>query len=312
MGGVDRLEAFRAAARAQAREEGRAVGETMMRKARRARSGFSDATLAMYGTLVEMESGMEALREGAPTTEAEKDGVDKALETALHTLCAELDALAGRISSPKAEAAVPPALRAFHLSVLRALNGKMLEVDEELKALRAARAGAAAQKARLQLDVATLACGARGAGSGTGAGASAYDPLMGAEPLEIAAESFFATDAVGASVAASTSPALAAQLAVENRALADEVATMVDQVREAERKMVHIHELHSVMASRLSEQAELIDALLHNASVSVANMETGNTELRKYRESSVSYRIYMLAFLIGASFTVLFLHWYVD
>ena len=100
-------------------------------------------------------------------------------------------------------------------------------------------------------------------------------------------------------------------LVEENRALADEMATLLDAVREAERKMVHIHGLHSVLEGHLEEQAEMIDALLDNAQASVAHMIEGNDELRKYRENSVSYRLYMLAFLIGASFTILFLHWYV-
>ena len=40
------------------------------------------------------------------------------------------------------------------------------------------------------------------------------------------------------------------------------------------------------------------------------NIRAGNENVYEYASSNVGYRIYLLTFLLVASFAVLFLHWY--
>jgi syntaxin 18 len=59
-----------------------------------------------------------------------------------------------------------------------------------------------------------------------------------------------------------------------------------------------------------THQTELTDQLFEDAIATTATMEKGNEELREARRRGKDSRLYILVFLIGASLSLLFLHYY--
>lgn len=59
-------------------------------------------------------------------------------------------------------------------------------------------------------------------------------------------------------------------------------------------------------------QASEIEELYNTVSHAVQDLDKGNLQLQKASEATVSSRIFMLVFLLVASFVLLFLHWCPD
>jgi len=106
------------------------------------------------------------------------------------------------------------------------------------------------------------------------------------------------------------SPELQSMLEEENKKLQIEFNTLIDQVREAEKKILEISALQQLFSTKVMEQAKQIEELYDTAVQSTMNVDSGNKMLVKTKQDMVGFRLYMLVFLIMASFILLFLHWY--
>jgi len=64
------------------------------------------------------------------------------------------------------------------------------------------------------------------------------------------------------------------------------------------------------LISHLTRQTELTDQLYEDAIATTAMVEKGNVQLREARRRSKDSRLFILLFLVGASLSLLFLHYY--
>ena len=71
-----------------------------------------------------------------------------------------------------------------------------------------------------------------------------------------------------------------------------------------------ISALQMELIAHLTKQTEITDQLYEDAIATVAMVEKGNIQLKEAKRRAKDSRIYILVFLIGASFTLLFLHYY--
>lgn len=90
------------------------------------------------------------------------------------------------------------------------------------------------------------------------------------------------------------------------RATQDQLAAL----RTAEASLLEIGALQSELAHHLTAQAELTDQLWEDAVTVTSRVQEGNKQLVRARERNRESRIFLLVFLVGASFTLLFLDRY--
>eukprot|EP00162_Nutomonas_longa_P010830 comp20179_c0_seq2/m.39896 comp20179_c0_seq2/g.39896 ORF comp20179_c0_seq2/g.39896 comp20179_c0_seq2/m.39896 type:complete len:455 (+) comp20179_c0_seq2:2-1366(+) len=94
----------------------------------------------------------------------------------------------------------------------------------------------------------------------------------------------------------------------ENEEMFNVFESLNEEMRSMERKVVEIVSLNNLFASEVMSQARDIDHL-HDSAISTADaISRGNTELRKASNQGASFRIFLLIFLLTASFSLLFLH----
>lgn len=96
----------------------------------------------------------------------------------------------------------------------------------------------------------------------------------------------------------------------ENDAMLSEMENTLNQVRDAEKALLEISTLQSQLTSHLAVQTAQTDQLYAEAIATTDRVEQGNQQLIRARERNRGTRKMILAFLIGASFVLLFLDWY--
>ena len=96
----------------------------------------------------------------------------------------------------------------------------------------------------------------------------------------------------------------------ENAAILRNVQDNLAAVQQAESRLLEISQLQTELITHLTQQTELTDQLFEDAIATTSTMEKGNEELREARRRGKDSRLYILLFLIGASFSLLFLHYY--
>jgi syntaxin 18 len=96
----------------------------------------------------------------------------------------------------------------------------------------------------------------------------------------------------------------------ENAAILRNVQDTLASVQQAESRLLEISQLQTELITHLTHQTELTDQLFEDAIASTSTMEKGNEELREARRRGKDSRLYILVFLIGASLSLLFLHYY--
>ena len=99
---------------------------------------------------------------------------------------------------------------------------------------------------------------------------------------------------------------------MENLALQDELDNELGALLRIEQEMVKVTDMCAFASQKIQEQAAEIEDLYNNVSHAVYDLDQGNVQLQKASEATVSSRIFMLIFLLVASFVLLFLHWYMD
>jgi len=100
------------------------------------------------------------------------------------------------------------------------------------------------------------------------------------------------------------------QFEQENADMLRSVQNTLQAVRQAESRLLDISALQMELVSHLTRQTELTDQLYEDAIATTSMVEKGNAQLREARRRSKDGRLFVLVFLIGASISLLFLHYY--
>ncbi|KZV60532.1 snare protein syntaxin 18/UFE1 [Peniophora sp. CONT] len=100
------------------------------------------------------------------------------------------------------------------------------------------------------------------------------------------------------------------QFESENAAILRTVEDTLAAVQQAEARLLEIGELQVELVNQLTRQTELTDQLYDDAVASAEYVERGNVQLREARRRAADSRKWILLFLIGASLSLLFLHYY--
>lgn len=100
------------------------------------------------------------------------------------------------------------------------------------------------------------------------------------------------------------------QFETENAHILRSVQETLDSVHQAEARLMEISALQMELVTHLTQQTELTDQLYEDAIASTSMVEQGNTQLIEAKRRSKDSRLFVLIFLIGASLSMLFLHYY--
>jgi syntaxin 18 len=100
------------------------------------------------------------------------------------------------------------------------------------------------------------------------------------------------------------------QFEAENAALLRNVQDQLESVHQAEARLSEISALQMELVTHLTQQTELTDQLFEDAIATTSTVEKGKAELIKAQQRGKDGRLFLLVFLFGASFSLLFLHYY--
>lgn len=154
-------------------------------------------------------------------------------------------------------------------------------------------------------DAAGATPGPGTAGSSPAAGATpaypAYDPSFGAGEGEEDDDNPLGTTLTAEQVQ---------QFEAEESALLKATQSDLDALQKAESSLLEIAALQTQLVTHLTQQSELTDQLWEDAITVSGEVDRGNTQLKKAKERSRDSRMWLLVFLFGSSFTLLFLDYY--
>jgi len=100
------------------------------------------------------------------------------------------------------------------------------------------------------------------------------------------------------------------QFETENANILRTVQDTLESVQQAESRLMDISALQMELVTHLTKQTELTDQLYEDAIATTATVEKGNVQLREARRRAKDGRLFILLFLVGASLSLLFLHYY--
>ena len=100
------------------------------------------------------------------------------------------------------------------------------------------------------------------------------------------------------------------QCAEENANIVQSVQDTLQSVQEAEARLMEISALQMELVTHLTRQTEQTEQLYEDAIATAATVEKGNVQLKEARRRARDSRKWILLFLIGASLSLLFLHYY--
>jgi syntaxin 18 len=100
------------------------------------------------------------------------------------------------------------------------------------------------------------------------------------------------------------------QFEAENAQILRAAEDTLAAVQRAEGRLFEISALQAELVAQLTRQTEVSDQLYEDAIATSEMVEKGNVQLREARRRARDSRKWLLAFLIGASLSLLFLHYY--
>jgi len=124
----------------------------------------------------------------------------------------------------------------------------------------------------------------------------------------VQAESSFASEDEDDDMELSSSQIL--QFEAENAAILRDVQDTLESVQQAESRLMDITALQMELVTHLTRQTELTDQLYEDAIATTSTVEKSKAELKKAQQRGKDGRLFLLVFLLGASFSLLFLHYY--
>lgn len=96
----------------------------------------------------------------------------------------------------------------------------------------------------------------------------------------------------------------------ENANILREVQDTLESVQQAESRLMDISALQMELVTHLTRQADITETLYEDAIATTSAVDKGNVELREAKRRGKDSRMFILLFLIGASLSLLFLHYY--
>jgi len=100
------------------------------------------------------------------------------------------------------------------------------------------------------------------------------------------------------------------QFETENANILQSVQDTLASVQQAESRLMEISALQMELVTHLTKQTEQTEQLYEDAITTAATVEKGNVQLKEARRRARDSRKWILLFLIGASLSLLFLHYY--
>ncbi|KAH9940574.1 hypothetical protein B0H21DRAFT_754621 [Amylocystis lapponica] len=100
------------------------------------------------------------------------------------------------------------------------------------------------------------------------------------------------------------------QFESENANILQTVQDNLASVQQAESRLMEISALQMELVAHLTKQTEQTEQLYEDAIATAATVEKGNVQLREAKRRARDSRKWILLFLIGASLSLLFLHYY--
>lgn len=100
------------------------------------------------------------------------------------------------------------------------------------------------------------------------------------------------------------------QFEAENAQILRSTEDSLAAVQQAEARLLEISALQAELVAQLTRQTEVSDQLYEDAIATSEMVERGNIQLREARRRARDGRKWLLLFLIGASLSLLFLHYY--
>ena len=100
------------------------------------------------------------------------------------------------------------------------------------------------------------------------------------------------------------------QFEAENAQILRSAEDSLAAVQQAEGRLLEISALQAELVAQLTRQTEVSDQLYEDAIATSGMVEKGNIQLREARRRARESRKWLLLFLIGASLSLLFLHYY--
>ncbi|PPQ92337.1 hypothetical protein CVT25_008687 [Psilocybe cyanescens] len=100
------------------------------------------------------------------------------------------------------------------------------------------------------------------------------------------------------------------QFETENANILKGVQDTLESVQQAESRLMDISALQMELVTHLTRQTELTDQLYEDAITTTSTVEKGNEQLQEAKRRAKDGRLFILVFLIGASLSLLFLHYY--
>ena len=238
-------------------------------------------------------------------SEAERDDVDAEASGVLKACGEGVDRL--RQAASAAGDAAGEQLRLHRQAMLQLLQERLREAITLFDTHRNYRLQRAQQERDARLGAAAAAAAAGSSSSGAaGARASSGSPAVLSSRAQAAAELDEYADALSDE---ELDAGERAQLQEENALLFGQMNTMAN---EAEQRMADIAAMSSQLSHYLHEQDEAIGEIRKDLDVTNDNLQTGNAYLDSAARHSRDFRIFILTFLLVASFSLLFLDWYYD
>ena len=238
-------------------------------------------------------------------SEAERDDVDAEASGVLKACGEGVDRL--RQAASAAGDAAGEQLRLHRQAMLQLLQERLREAITLFDTHRNYRLQRAQQERDARLGAAAAAAAAGSGSSGAaGARASSGSPAVLSSRAQAADELDEYADALSDE---ELDAGERAQLQEENALLFGQMNTMAN---EAEQRMADIAAMSSQLSHYLHEQDEAIGEIRKDLDVTNDNLQTGNAYLDSAARHSRDFRIFILTFLLVASFSLLFLDWYYD
>ncbi|KAJ6515996.1 snare protein syntaxin 18/UFE1 [Mycena sanguinolenta] len=100
------------------------------------------------------------------------------------------------------------------------------------------------------------------------------------------------------------------QFETENANILQSVQDTLESVQQAESRLMDISALQAELVQHLTMQTVFTDQLYEDAIATTSTVEKGNAQLKEAHRRGNDGRLFILVFLIGASLSLLFLHYY--
>jgi len=100
------------------------------------------------------------------------------------------------------------------------------------------------------------------------------------------------------------------QFETENAQILRSAEDTLAAVQQAEARLLEISALQAELVAQLTRQTEISDKLYEDAIATSEMVDKGNVQLREARRRARDSRKWLLLFIIGASLSLLFLHYY--